>query len=318
MIQTVRDHGGGLDAAVGQFGGARADWLDLSTGINPNPFPLEPLPDYAWNSLPDAKAEDRLKQAARSFWNVPSGADILPSAGVSQLIALLPLLAKGQNVRIQGPTYNEHAAAFANFGHQVMAHGHSTVVVHPNNPDGRLVNKDDLKDSDGLVIIDESFCDTCPEESLIDLSQQQNVIILKGLGKFWGLAGMRLGFAIGLPEAINQLRDLIGPWAVSGPALHHGAKALEDHDWSTQTRIRLDQDAARLDALIARYGADILGGTSLFRLYSVQDAQAVQTQLAQKFVWSRIFPYSDNWIRLGLPGNAKDWLHLSNALGIAQ
>jgi cobalamin biosynthetic protein CobC len=139
------------------------------------------------------------------------------------------------------------------------------------------------------------------------------VIVLKSFGKFWGLAGLRLGFAIGDPTLIASLNDFIGPWAVSGPALRTGALALNDHGWADQTRARLGADAARLDALMRTHGADVVGGTSLFRLYDVGDAAAWQTKLARAHIWSRVFPYSDKWLRLGLPA-PDQWARFSAAL----
>ena len=146
---------------------------------------------------------------------------------------------------------------------------------------------------------------------MIELATRDGVVVLKSFGKFWGLAGMRLGFAVAQPATIARLRDMIGPWAVSGPALRIGAVALEDHDWATATRDRLAQDAARLDTLI---GKPVVGGTSLFRLYDVGDAKTWQDRLAMHHVWSRIFPYSSRWVRLGLPGTSAQWDHLERAL----
>ncbi len=295
-----RDHGGGLDAAIAQFGGTRASWLDLSTGINPVPYPAPTLPADAWTALPDQAAYDRLIRLARSYWNVPKGAAILPTAGASAIIAALPRLIDAGTVAIPGPTYNEHAAGFQNAGWTVDAGGQDAIVaVHPNNPDGKMWAAEQF--SAPLCVIDESFCDVTPDASLIHLADQTGTVVLKSFGKFWGLAGLRLGFAIGDPAIIDKLRDLLGPWNVSGPALAIGSEALSDPAWSDDTRARLAKDAARLDDLMATQGAPLVGGTSLFRLYEVADAKAAQIHLAQHHVWSRIFPYADNWLRLGLP-----------------
>ena len=309
-----RDHGGGVDAAVARWGGVRADWIDLSTGINPEPYPVGSIDAQTWQSLPDQRAFARLQTAARRFWTVPDGASVLAAPGASALIARLPAIAPDGPVVIPGPTYNEHAAAFRAAGREVREAGEGAVrvLVHPNNPDGRIWSADELGTAP-LTIIDESFCDVMPAQSHIARTAQPGTVVLKSFGKFWGLAGLRLGFAIGHPDTLGAMSDLLGPWAVSGPALGIGARALDDMFWASATRERLTGDARRLDTLMTRAGAKTLGGTTLFRLYRVDDAAAWQDRLAAARIWSRIFPYSDTWLRLGLPP-ASGWDRLEKVL----
>ncbi len=311
-MTNTRDHGGGLDAAIAIYGGRRADWLDLSTGINPVPYPLPDLPKDAWTALPDQAGFDRLYALARSFWNVPKEAAIIGATGASAIIAALPhALPKGE-VCIPGPTYNEHGAAFAAAGWALgQDPSHTLVAVHPNNPDGHLWQSGDF--GTAFTVIDESFCDVCPEQSLIELAVRPGTVVLKSFGKFWGLAGLRLGFAIGDPAIIAKLADVLGPWQISGPALAAGAEALADPQWADETRLRLTQDAARLDSLVTASGAEVIGGTSLFRLYRVNDAKAAQVQLARHHILSRVFPYAPDWLRLGLPAPDR-WAQLDAAL----
>ncbi|WP_342076695.1 aminotransferase class I/II-fold pyridoxal phosphate-dependent enzyme [Yoonia sp. SS1-5] len=311
-MRMDRDHGGDLDAAITRYGGTRADWLDLSTGINPVPYPLPHLATEAWTALPDKAAFARLYDLARAFWNVPADAAIIGAAGASALIAALPQVAGPGQVNIPGPTYNEHGAAFLAAGWTLAEDANDALVaVHPNNPDGYLWEASAL--TAPLTIIDESFCDVMPAQTMIARAAEPGTVILKSFGKFWGLAGLRLGFAIGDPAIINRLGDLLGPWQISGPALSIGANALSDPHWADDTRKRLAADADRLDALLQRAGAKVLGGTSLFQLYQVKDAQASQRHLAAGKVWSRVFPYAPEWIRLGLPAPDR-WAQLEAAL----
>lgn len=311
--QTQRDHGGGLDAAMALYGGNRCDWLDLSTGINPIPFPVAEFQPEVWAALPGHNAYQKLVESARSYWQIPSNSAVLPAPGASALIATLPALATPQTVEITPPTYNEHAAGFRAHGWTVTDRGpaQARVLVHPNNPDGRLWTSRDV--TGPLTVIDESFCDICPEQSLISLADRPGVVVLKSFGKFWGLAGLRLGFAIGHPDLISKLETWQGPWAVSGPALQIGTQALQDHGWAKATRARLTQDAARLDALVLARGARLIGGTPLFRLYEVDDATAWYDRLARTHILSRIFPYSKTLLRLGLPP-AEGWDRIEAAL----
>lgn len=340
--QPQRDHGGGLDAAMAQYGGTREDWLDLSTGINPVPYPIGEIDPEAWTALPDSHAQDKLISAARQFWDVPDAAQIIAAPGASALIAMMPELIKSghphnSQVCIDRPTYNEHAAAFAAHDFKITdASAPVHVQVHPNNPDGHLIDRE-APQTATMSIIDESFCDTVPQLSLVARTKTPGTIILKSFGKFWGLAGLRLGFAIAHPDAMHptvkvryqtglfkpqrhetvvktvSLPDLLGPWPVAGPALEIGARALADHAWAMATRARLATDADRLDTKMQAKGAQVIGGTSLFRLYEVDNAAAWQAKLARSRVWSRIFPYNDRWLRLGLPAPDR-WEQLDAAL----
>ena len=313
MSSSPSDHGGGLDAAARAYGGSREDWLDLSTGVNPWPYPLPEFTGDDWQQLPDRSATQRLLTAARRFWNVPDKADIIAAPGASALIARIPALTSRGTVSIADRTYNEHAAAFDSSGWTRSEDDpDAQVLVHPNNPDGALWANSDRRCA--LNILDESFCDTCPRESLISLAASPDFLILKSFGKFWGLAGLRLGFAIGDPILIARLKDLIGPWAVSGPALRIGAMALEDADWANAMRVRLQAQSRRLDDLMAANGMKSAGGTSLFRLYDTEDASALFRHLAQHHILARIFPYSQRWLRLGLPPSEQGWARLATAM----
>jgi cobalamin biosynthetic protein CobC len=311
---TARDHGGGLDMAMARWGGRREDWLDLSTGINPVPYPLPGIPPHAWTALPDRAAAEALVAAARGFWNVPERADVIPAAGLSAIIALLPHATGIDRVRIPGPTYNEYAASFAQAGVPLVDDLRAPlVVVHPNNPDGRYWTSGAMG-APSLVIVDESFCDVTPDVSQVARAAEPGIMVLKSFGKFWGLAGLRLGFAILAPgSAADRLREALGPWAVSGPALAIGTAALSDPAWAETTRNRLARDSRRLDALLTARGARSVGGTTLFRLYEVDDAPAWHDRLARGRVLSRVFPYSPTWLRLGLPAPGR-WGQLESAL----
>ena len=320
-----RDHGGGIDAARARWGGARAEWLDLSTGINPVPWPgphaapgspsRAPWPE-AWTALPDAQATARLVLAARRAWRVPDGAAALAVPGASAAIAALPRLVAPGRAAIPGPTYNEHAAAFAAAGWSV-AHSprpgaaDAVVVVHPNNPDGRLWRAEELPPAT-FTVIDESFCDLAPDASLIALAARPGVVVLKSFGKFWGLAGLRLGFALGDPALVGALTEALGPWPVSGPALEIGAEALADRAWAEAARARLARAAGRLDAILAPH-AEPAGGTDLFRLVRAPDAAALRDRLARRRILVRTFPWSDEHVRVGQPP-PQAWARLEAAL----
>ncbi|WP_420023388.1 threonine-phosphate decarboxylase CobD [Cereibacter azotoformans] len=319
----MRDHGGNLDSAAALFGGAVADWLDLSTGINRVPYPMPPLPPRALTALPDAAAEARLLASARIAYRTE--APMLPLAGAQAAIQLVPRLAPAGRARILGPTYNEHAASLRASGWQVeevgdleaLAGADLAVLVHPNNPDGRRHAPHSLRallPRVGRLLVDESFADPLPELSLAPEAGVPGLLVLRSFGKFYGLAGLRLGFVLGSALDVAALARMAGPWAVSGPALAAGEVALSDRDWARATTGRLAAEGPRLDALAARMGWRLAGGAHLFRLYETEDARTAQEHLARARIWSRIFPWSDRLIRLGLPGGEAEWAHLDAAL----
>ncbi|SMX36919.1 threonine-phosphate decarboxylase CobD [Maliponia aquimaris] len=319
----MRDHGGDLDRAMALYGAG--DWLDLSTGINARPYPLPDLPARAWTALPTRAEVARLEQAARTAYGAGEGVACVALAGAQAAIQLVPRLASAGAARVVGPTYNEHAGALAAQGWEVgqvpdiaaLRGAALGVVVNPNNPDGRLWTPEALialaRDV-GLLVVDESFADPVPEYSLVRyldrLPDGVNILVLRSFGKFYGLAGLRLGFALGAPGLIDLMRALAGPWAVGGPAVVAGGAALTDRAWQEATTAQLARDAVRLDALATAAGWSFVGGTVLFRTYEVGDAEAVQARLARANIWVRRFPYAAGWLRLGLPGREPDWQRL--------
>ncbi|QFT91753.1 Histidinol-phosphate aminotransferase [Roseovarius sp. THAF9] len=324
-MTEVRDHGGNLDAAIARLGGDPADWLDLSTGINPEPYPVPPISGDAWAVLPRKSDLARLRDAAASAY--ATSLRVIPMNGAQGAIQLVPRLAQPGRAAIMAPTYNEHGAALRTCGWQVEEVASAdglwgadlAVVVNPNNPDGRRAAPEaliDLAAGVGLLIVDESFVDPEPHLSIGSRDCPANCVVLRSFGKFYGLAGLRLGFALASGAVADHLADLAGPWPVSGPAIEIACAALADNEWQARAVERLTQDAARLDSLASDAGWTLVGGTPLFRTYDVAEAHRAQESLAINRVWSRIFPYSDRWLRLGLPPQTR-WQQLEEAIGAA-
>lgn len=316
-----RDHGGDIDTAKLRFGDG--DWIDLSTGINRRPWPVDELPPGVWRSLPGAAAMARLTGVAAARFGCDA-ARVLPLAGASAAIQLVPRLWHPSRAAVISPSYNEHAASLRAAGWQVretanpdeMAGADLAVIVNPNNPDGRELSAGQLTDLAarvGHLVIDESFADPRPDLSLASRAPR-NTLILRSFGKFWGLAGLRLGFVIAEPGLMSKLAEMAGPWSVSGPALEIGAAAMADHIWAEKAIGYHAEASLRLDRLALRAGWRQAGGTHLFRLYDTPDARAAQDGLARAHVWTRRFPYSDRWLRLGIPGTRAEWDRVTAAL----
>jgi cobalamin biosynthetic protein CobC len=287
------------------------------------PYPLPSLPQEVWTALPTVAATARLLTAAGAAYQ--SQAPILAVAGAQAAIQMIPRLSAPARARILTPTYNEHGAAFRNAGWQVdevatlaaLEGADLAVVVNPNNPDGRKHAPEDLlrlTTRVGRLVVDESFADAWPDLSLAPKAGQSRLIVLRSFGKFYGLAGVRLGFILGSEADVAALAETAGPWPVSGPAIAIGTAALSDRSWAEATAARLRADAARLDRLAQSANWKCVGGTDLFRLYDTPNALAAREKLAQHQIWTRIFPYSDRRLRLGLPGQPTEWDRLTAAL----
>jgi cobalamin biosynthesis protein CobC len=318
------EHGGNLDLALQRFGGRLDDWIDLSTGINRQPYPVPELAPRHWSALPSRSDIEQLHEAARQAYG--TRAPIVAVAGAQAAIQLLPRLSPRGRAKILAPGYNEYASVLRISGWDVaevadlksLAPSDLAVVANPNNPDGRRHDPADLLALLARVsrlVVDESFADAAPDLSLAADAARAGLLILRSFGQFYGLAGLRLGFVLGSTADVAALAALAGPWPVSGAAIEIGRRALLDRDWAAETSARLVRDASRLDAIVAQsQGWTLVGGTPLFRLYETGDASAAQARLAAARIWSRIFSDRPGWLRLGLPGAETEWARLTAAL----
>jgi cobalamin biosynthetic protein CobC len=318
-------HGGMIAAAHALFPDAPLPFVDLSTGINPVAYKLAPLPPDAFTRLPDAEDEAALRRVAASAYGVADPGMVVAAPGTQILISLLPHLLpeRGRRVAILSPTYGEHEAAWRAAGYDVtttsdpadLAGFDIAVLCNPNNPDGRVIDPASLLPHSGLLIVDEAFADLeATGSSAAGLLPRGDLLVLRSFGKWTGLAGVRLGFALAEPSLAARLRAALGPWAVSGPALAAGRQALADTAWRATTIARLKRDCARLDDLLHRAGMKLIGGTRLFRLYE-GEADEMFHRLGRAGILVRRFGFQPRLLRFGLPGSADDWQRLQAALG---
>ncbi|WP_192360516.1 threonine-phosphate decarboxylase CobD [Mesorhizobium mediterraneum] len=327
---AVLDHGGSLGRAMALFPNAPQPFVDLSTGINPHSYPFFELPATALSRLPEAARARELADVAASAYGAPSAANVVAVPGTQILLPRVASLASPGKALVLGPTYAEHQRAAAIVGHAVMevddfealAGADLAIVVNPNNPDGRVIERKKLlglagrlRASGGLLVVDEAFMDVGPRaESLAGDVGQGGVVVLRSFGKFFGLAGLRLGFALADALTVERLQAQFGPWAVAGPALEYGIRALADVDWQAEMRRRLADDSARLDALFGRFGVAVAGGTTLFRYIRLADAAGLFSVLGQRGILLRHFSGRPHVLRAGLPGGDEEWQRLESAL----
>ncbi len=319
-------HGGRLRAAASHYGLALDQWLDLSTGINPNGWPVPTIPASAWTRLPED--EDGLEQAARAYYGA---SHLLPVAGSQAAIQALPRLRPPRRVGVLSPGYAEHAAAWHEGGHEVraLAAGEMDqavptsdvlILIHPNNPTVARFPLEQLLDwhaqlaaRGGWLVVDEAFMDTTPDQSLCGLSARPGLIVLRSLGKFFGLAGARLGFVCAQPDLLVRLERLLGPWTVNAPARWVAQAALRDQEWQERERPRLISAGERLGALLRRQGLVPQGGCALFQWIPSPRARDRHQALARQGILTRLFEDPAS-LRLGLPGTEADWARLEATL----
>ena len=322
-------HGGALDVARRLHPDAPRPWVDLSTGINPHPYPLPDFPSAAWRRLPDGAALAALEAAAAARYGAEPEA-VVAGPGSQALIHTLARIAPKGVVAALGPTYRGYGEAFGCIGARVLeaaslgalADVDVAIVVNPNNPDGRVAGRFDLLDlharleaRGGWLVVDEAFADFDGGESLAPFLPRQGAAVLRSFGKTYGLAGLRLGFAAASPDIALGLRAALGPWPVSGPAIAVGVPALADEAWLSATGARLADEAARLDALLHASGWRILGGTRLFRLAARDDAKAIFDRLLAAGILLRPFADAPDRLRFGIPAEEAHWRRLAAALG---
>ena len=321
-------HGGALDVARRLAPGAPEPWIDLSTGINPHPYPLPDLAPELWSRLPGSGALAELEAAAAARYGALAGMVVAGPGSQALIQALARIIPRGA-VGVLGPTYGGLKAAFAAAGAQVdeakriedMGGLDVAIVVNPNNPDGRITPRADLLElhrrlarRGGVLIVDEAFADFDGESESLAPVLPAGAVVLRSFGKSFGLAGLRLGFAIASADIVQPLRAALGEWPVSGPAIAIGTKALADLAWTDAMRDRLGQEAARLDGLLEGNGWRILGGTRLFRLAAKADARAAFERLMAAGILARPFADAPDWLRFGIPGDESAWRRLAGAL----
>jgi cobalamin biosynthetic protein CobC len=338
------EHGGRLLHAAQRYGLPRERWLDLSTGINPIPWQGLSPPAASWNRLPED--EDGLIEAAKAYYGGPRPVAVSGSQAAIQALPRLwasatPLTGAqpGRRERqspvarvgVPAPGYNEHAHGWKQAGHDVVPLAVADfaaavdqldvlVVCNPNNPTGERVTPAELLEwharlsaRGGWLIVDEAFADSIPETSVARHTDREGLIVLRSLGKFFGLAGARVGFVFSASPLLDALAAWLGPWTIAGPSRLVAQAALSDRAWQEATRSRLRSDSVRLAELLARHDLPPAGGCDLFQWVRTAHALEIHEALACQGVLTRRFD-SPASLRFGLPATAGDWQRLDETL----
>lgn len=322
-------HGGALDRMRAAFPDAPEPWLDLSTGVNPDPYPDTAIADVALRHLPTSAQFEACRRAMAAAFSAPADC-VLPTPGSETIIRLLPDVLGARSVAILSPTYGDHETAWRGANADLSMRqdprdvaGAVDVVVlcNPNNPDGRSWSPAELEPArrvqaarGGWLIVDEAYADLDPAMSMAPSAGADGLIVLRSFGKFFGLAGLRLGATLAPLTVLDGLARRLGVWAVSGPALMIGARAYADHAWAAATRKTLVKRAEALDVSLQRAGLSIAGGTALFRFVAAANAHDAWTRLAKAGIYVRRFLWSEDRLRIGLPPKQPQATRIVSAL----
>jgi cobalamin biosynthesis protein CobC len=338
MVINIPNHGGRLNAAAIRWDIPLSQWLDLSTGINPLGWPVPELPASVWQRLPDP--DDGLADLLRWWAGAPDSATCLPVSGSQAAIMALPGLRGPGRVGVPSPGYQEHRYWWHRLGHRVqdipleqmlgdderwLDDLDVLVCINPNNPTGDLIPVErllgwhqTLSRRGGWLVVDEAFIEGVAEDgadgnSMALYADRPGLVVMRSLGKFFGLAGLRAGAVLTSPDIAGSLNDALGPWHLNGPARYLMAEALADQRWQAATRQRLARDSERLHRLLMHAGLPASTGTLLFRYIPLAQARALADSLASRGILVRVFDQPPA-LRFGLPGSESDWLKLEEAL----
>jgi cobalamin biosynthetic protein CobC len=320
------EHGGHLINVAEKYTMPLEQWIDLSTGINPNGWPIPEIPLSCWQRLPESA--DGLIPAAKDYYQCES---ILAVAGSQAAIQILPQLRSKSKVGILPLAYAEHGYSWKKAGHDIVELSEETIgdqldlldvliLINPNNPTAQRFSKDQLLNwhkklqrCNGWLIVDEAFIDTTPEESLCSYPARDGLIILRSVGKFFGLAGIRCGFVVGQEKFLTSINEALGPWAISNPSRYVATAALIDNQWQQQTRYDLKKQSSRLVFLLTKYGLKPDGQTDLFVWLKTPEAKEIHQALAEQGILTRLFDQPSS-LRFGLPQNEQQWSQFDKAL----
>jgi cobalamin biosynthetic protein CobC len=303
-------HGGRLAAAARAFGGG--DWIDLSTGIAPWAYPHGTLD---LTRLPEPGELAAVEAAAGDAFGVADPAQVVAVPGTDLALRLLAIVLAAERPAVVRPGYAGHAAAWgaARGVAPLTDPGDADLLVlaSPANPDGRVTPPEQLRALAGrmTVVVDEAYADPAPG---LCGEASDRLIVLRSFGKFYGLPGVRLGFVIAGLRVAGALRQLLGDWPVSLPAITIGTAAYRDAGWRGEQAERIATVGALLDPVLSRF--EPVGAAPLFRLVGAADAHGLFRHLCNHAILTRPFAERGDRLRIGLPADGAALARLTHAL----
>lgn len=332
-------HGGNLRQVAKKYGYPIEQWLDLSTGINPSGFKPAPLSDACWQRLPEN--DDGLIEAALNYYG-QSNFVLTPGSQwmIQNLPAIKETLVGPEQIDI-GPVllpkqgYQEHRLAWQESGFDIeyyeaqptisqLNHCSVCVVIQPNNPTGQCYDQSQLndwlailKDNEAWLVVDEAFVDCTPDKSMLDRSGEEGLIVLRSIGKFFGLAGIRIGCIFAWTALLEKVNAAMGPWAISHPSREVAIQAFHNINWQRYAIEKCHDQSKKLRDVLIKYFQIKPTGTALFQTVYLDRSEEIFEHLCQHKILVRLLDCQTG-LRFGLPPDRPEcWQKLEQALALA-
>lgn len=298
-------HGGNIYQFAQSLGCLPEQVLDFSANINPRQaVGLDCLRQVRLGPYADPHY-GLLKQALRERYPGPPGADIEVFNGASAAIFALLRFLKPHDLVLYAPLYGEYAHIAGELGCRLhvidrlndpaaeIPEGGTVIFVNPSTPDGQLYDLNDWlarwRAADCTVIIDESFLDFCEADSVAGhIAHDDKLYLIKSLSKFYGCAGIRIGFVMAAGPAIEALKRLEPAWKLSSLDMAYMRQALANVAFIGQTRQQTTERRAQLHRALSDCGLfrRIYDGQANFLLAELAELDGYRLQ--EKLAPSRI------------------------------
>ncbi|WNO08367.1 aminotransferase class I/II-fold pyridoxal phosphate-dependent enzyme [Teredinibacter sp. KSP-S5-2] len=315
------EHGGDTRWASNFFSIPEKDLLDLSTGISPWPWPIPDIPQTLFTKL--SRPDGPLLLAAAAYYGC-NEEQLIAMPGSQYAIEELPKYFSVGRVAIPKVGYSEHKRAWLSYRHAIIEYERLSeleslvlgndvdyaVVINPNNPTTEHINEHKLnglvEQSSCVFIVDEAFMDATPENSIIRRDMPSNIIVLRSMGKFFGLPGLRVGFVIANVERLKQFKGLRRLWSLSPVSIWLAEQALADKNWINQHVEKLNYQSTAFAKLLQENLAHFEFYYSAFfatTFDSKQNIFALFQMLGKQGLYTRIGLSEPDvaWLRIGLP-----------------
>ncbi|MGE5803107.1 MAG: aminotransferase class I/II-fold pyridoxal phosphate-dependent enzyme [Gemmatimonadota bacterium] len=269
-----------------------------------------------------AGADEAIDRICRAYLE-PGRTLLLPDPSFD-MFDRFAALANGEVTRVPWTADAFPADAFAS---RIDARTAVIAIVSPNNPTGGVATRADVRRlaaaaPQALILLDHAYVEYADDDLTLGVLDLPNVVVVRTLSKAWGLAGCRIGYAVGEASVMAVLRAAGGPYPVAGPSIALALARLRDGAASLRPHVtRIREERAALSTQLAARGVRVRASQANFVLADFGPrASFVWAALRAQNVLVRDFPGRpslEGQLRITLPGDSRDFAQLSEALDLA-